>query len=92
MSTAEITNELYIPVNLSDPIISGFISNYPESDQVGRLLEALYVGITALQSAVPHIDTSLVESRFKDFNQKIQVSFDKLQRDLEQKIKSTFDG
>ncbi|MCC5815947.1 MAG: hypothetical protein JJT78_14430, partial [Leptospira sp.] len=78
MNTAETTNELYLPINLSDPIISGFLRKYPESEQVGRLREALYVGITALQSAIPHIDTSLVESRFKDFNQNIQSSFEKL--------------
>jgi hypothetical protein len=91
MITAETIKELYIPINLSDPVISGFLRKYPEAEHVGRLTEALYVGITALQSSIAKIIEANNREILKQFSLvEENSSIKKLQSNLSKQFEEFF--
>ena len=72
IESADAPLQLTLPI--TDPIVYGYITQFPNDQRVEKAAEALKVGVIAIKSASPTLDMRVVhdkfaevESRFKDF-------------------------
>lgn len=61
----------YIELCVQDPIIIEYLIGFNESLREEKALEALRIGVIAIQSASPTLDTNIVEQKFKEVENNI---------------------
>ena len=55
---------LLLSLEVQEPIVLAFLRRYQEAERPSMALEALKVGVIAIQSAGPSLDTSIVQEKF----------------------------
>jgi hypothetical protein len=83
----ESQNTLHLELTVTDPTVTKYLSTFDEPFRQEKAIEALRVGVIAIQSASPTLDTRIVEEKFRE----IEGSIDKYISDFETDIKSQFD-
>ena len=65
-----------------DPVIIGYMDQFPSSEQLQKVEEALKVGILAIRAAGPTLDASVVERAFADAEKRIRTLVEGAEKDL----------
>jgi hypothetical protein len=91
-ATPSADSGISLTLATSDPIIVDYLSKFDDSTRPAKALEALRVGIIAIQSASPALDTRVVEEKFREVEGRLQSHVqgfrDELQRSLDDLFKS----
>lgn len=84
--------KLDITLSTSDAIIVDYLAKFDEGARPAKALEALRVGVIAIQSASPALDTRVVEEKFREVEGRLQTHVqgfrDELQKSLDDLFKS----
>ena len=67
---------------ITDPVIIKYLSVFFESERNDKILEALRVGVIAIQSASPTIDTNIVNDKFMQVQTTIDTYLNGFKGDL----------
>ena len=81
---------LVLTLNVSDPLITDFLMSFPEETREKKALEALKVGVIAIQSASPSLDTKIVEEKFREVESKIREDAESFREDLKCNLERYF--
>jgi hypothetical protein len=66
---------IHLDLEVSDPIVVGFLSPYEGPARLAKVLEALKVGVIALQTAYPTLDTQIVKDQFAEMQEDFGEAF-----------------
>jgi hypothetical protein len=69
---SESRSSLHLELHISEPVVLQFLERFDMSAREEKALEALRVGVIAIQSASPTLDTRVVEQKF----QEVKLSLD----------------
>lgn len=78
---------LQLNLTIADPVLFKYLSAFPEPEREERALEALVVGVIAIQSASPTLDTRVVEEKFRQ----VGDSIDQCLTGFQEEVKHQFD-
>ena len=81
---------LILSLEISDPLIQEFLLQFPEDVREQKALEALKVGVIAIQSASPSLDTRIVEEKFREVEGDIRGECGCLQGRTESQVGAVF--
>jgi len=75
---------------ITDPVIIKYLSVFFESERNEKILEALRVGVIAIQSASPTIDTNIVNDKFMQVQTTIDTYLNGFKGDLKERLEGYF--
>lgn len=81
---------LNLSLEISDPLIVDYLLQFPEEVREQKALEALKVGVIAIQSASPSLDTRIVEEKFRDVEEEIRENVDAFKDELKVRLEQYF--
>ncbi len=81
---------LILSLEISDPLIQEFLLQFPEDVREQKALEALKVGVIAIQSASPSLDTRIVEEKFREVEGDIRENVDAFKDELKVRLEQYF--
>lgn len=81
---------LQIELNIQDPIVIEYLIRFDESMHEEKVLEALRIGVIAIQSASPTLDTKIVGEKFKEVENNINTHINSFQGNIESKLEEYF--
>lgn len=73
-----------------DPIVVGYLTQFEHPKRVEKALDALKVGVIAIQSASPTLDTKIVDGKFKEVQENLQEHVREFQEDLTEELEKYF--
>lgn len=82
--------EMQLQLVVRDRTVMNFLSRYEGEQRQEKALEALKVGVIAIQSASPFLDTRVVEEKFKDVHSAIEVCITDFTDNLKTKLEEHF--
>jgi len=85
-----VTNEIQLDLVIKDRTVINFLSQYNDEQRKEKALEALKVGVIAIQSASPFLDTKVVEEKFQDVHGTISECISNFADDLKSKLEEHF--
>lgn len=87
----ETLSNIDLTISIFDPIVISYLSQFDtEEAQVDKTLEALKVGVIAIQSAAPALDTRIVEAKFADLESRLRDSVDEFQLQVQNDLACYF--
>ena len=81
---------LILSLEISDPLIQDFLLQFPEDVREQKALEALKVGVIAIQYASPSLDTRIVEEKFREVEGDIRENVDAFKDELKVRLEQYF--
>lgn len=75
---------LFLELEITESSIIDFLLQFPEETRSSKAIEALKVGIIAIRSASPTLDTRVVEDKFRD----VQIQIARDVEDFREEIKT----
>jgi hypothetical protein len=81
---------LCLSLEIADPLIADFLLQFPEEAREQKAIEALKVGVIAIQSASPSLDTRIVEEKFREVEGQIRENVDSFKADLKKSLEEYF--
>src|SRR5262245_34571601 len=77
-----------IPLSLEidDPLIAGYLARFDEADWVEKAVEAMRVGVIALESASPTLDTRVVQQAFIEIEGRLGTQANSFKQDLQNQL------
>lgn len=79
-----------MPLFITDPLVIRYLSTFSEAERSERIIEALRVGVIAIQSASPTIDTNMVDDKFRQVQTTIDGYLNGFKGDLKEKLEDYF--
>lgn len=86
----QIQESLHLELDVHEQNIIKFLLQYDEPVRSEKALEALKVGVIAIQSASPFLDTKVVEEKFQDVHRAIKSCITDFTEDLKAKLEEHF--
>jgi len=88
----EECNELSLELTVVDPVILSYLKQFTDEEtRNDKAMEALKVGVIALQSASPSLDTSVVSEKFTAMQAEMNKNIDGLKDTLVEYYRQYFD-
>ena len=81
---------MILNLEITDPLVADYLARFPEDIQPSKALEALKVGVIAIQSASPSLDTEVVEEKFRQVEHEITEQVQVFKDDLKDKLEQYF--
>lgn len=73
-SDPALTGEgLSLTLNVTDQMVLDYLAPFDQAEREDKALEALRVGVIALRSVTPALDTAMVDQRFQSLERKLQA-------------------
>ncbi|MEW4453064.1 hypothetical protein AB1L30_10340 [Bremerella sp. JC817] len=89
----EVVSSLDLNLVITDRNVLGYLAQFPDEEtQIDKVLEALKVGVIAIQSASPTLDTTVVQSQFAEMETSMREYVDAFQRSIKDDFKKYFEG
>ena len=66
------TPSIEVSLVIQEPNVVGYLNQFESEEQRNKLLEALKVGVIAIQSASPTLDTQVVQEKFGEVEQEMK--------------------
>jgi hypothetical protein len=85
--TSGSQNVLHLELTVTDPTVTKYLFTFDEPVRQDKAIDALRVGVIAIQSASPTIDTKIVEEKFRE----VEGSIDTCISDFGKDIKAILD-
>ncbi len=86
----EANDMMRLDLSIFDANIIKYLSQFSEEERHEKVLEALRVGIVAIQSASPSLDSRVVEEKFRMVENNIDTFLTGFQGDLKTKLEEYF--
>jgi hypothetical protein len=83
---------LYLELRVTDSAAIRYLSQFEEPDRTEQALEALKVGVVAIQSASPTLDTRVVDAKFRDLSRELEEYVGDFRDELKQQMEGYFNG
>lgn len=92
-STSEqVLSSLDLNLVITDRNVTSYLSQFPnEETQTEKAIEALKVGVIAIQSASPTLDTTVVQSHFSEMETRMRQSINDFQHSVKEDLKKYFE-
>src|SRR5229473_6399967 len=81
---------MHLDLEVRDAIVIKYLSTFDEFTRGDKALEALRVGVIAIQSASPTLDTRVVEEKFREVEHSIEESITSFQNDARTRLEEYF--
>jgi flagellin-like hook-associated protein FlgL len=81
---------LHLELEIADRDIVRFLEQFDGEERRSKALEALKVGVIAIQSASPTLDTRIVEEKFREVQARISTEVEQFREDLREKLECYF--
>lgn len=81
---------LLLSLEIREPVVLAFLHRYEEAERSSKALEALKVGVIAIQSAAPSLDTSIVQEKFAEMEGRLKETVEALQHEMAEKLATYF--
>jgi hypothetical protein len=81
---------LHLELEIADRDIVRFLEQFDGEERRSKALEALKVGVIAIQSASPTLDTRIVEEKFREVQARISTEVEQFREDLRLKLECYF--
>ena len=82
---------LKLELNISDSTIVQYLAQFESPLREAKAEEALKVGVIAIMSASPSLDTKVVEEKFNEVDKKIREYADEFQKALSEELRCYFE-
>jgi hypothetical protein len=79
-----------LTLEVQEPIILGYLHRFGEEERPVKALEALKVGVIAIQSASPTLDTRVVEEKFGQVEGRIKECTEEFNKEIAEKLAEYF--
>lgn len=90
-ATWPLTPSLTLTLDIQEPVVLDYLAQFHDTSvQQAKALEALKVGVIAICSATPSLDTRVVQSKFGKLEQKLQGQLGEFQRQIQEALKNYF--
>lgn len=90
-TVAERTNLLHLELAIDEPNVVAYLSMFEdEATRRDKAIEALKVGVIAIRSASPTLDTTVVQEKFSDLEDKMKVFLSQFMEDVEGQLTGYF--
>ncbi len=86
----EARDGLRLELKVQDPIVAQYLADFEEPERSEKALEALKVGVIAIRSASPALDTRIVEEKFAEVEKKIVECVGGFDRDVRERLEKYF--
>jgi hypothetical protein len=73
-----------------EPLVLSYLSQFEEAERTRRVMEALKVGVVAIQSASPTLDTQVVQEKFVEVEARLKEQVETLAKDMREKLEHYF--
>jgi hypothetical protein len=90
VASAPPADDITLTLHIYDPLIQQYLSAFAEDSRAEKALEALKVGIIALQSASPTLDTQVVEEKFHLVQERITTLVEDVRSEIHQQLARHF--
>lgn len=81
--TSRTVEPMLLTLEVSDPNVITYLSAYEDEDlRAEKAIEALKVGVIAIQSASPTLDTTVVQEKFTDLNATMRDCLEEFATDM----------
>jgi hypothetical protein len=88
--SSERPGELTVTVEITDDTVMDYLLKFDEQDRSSRAAEALKVGVIAIQSASPSLDTRVVEEKFRLVEKELRENVESFRKDLQDRLQEYF--
>jgi len=89
----EVISSLNLDVVITDQTVLGYLAKFSnESTQIEKALEAIKVGVIAIQSASPTLDTTIVQSHFAEMDSSMREYITTFQKSIKDDLKKYFES
>lgn len=87
-----VSTSLELNLTITDHNVLGYLAQFSDEEtQIEKLHEALRVGVIAIQSASPTLDTSVVQSHFSEMEMRMRDSISEFQRNVRRDLQRYFE-
>src|SRR5579872_901412 len=90
LDAARAADSIYLNLEVSDPIVVGYLRNFRQHEIATKATEALKVGVIALRSACTALDANIVEQKFKELERSLDDYARDFASELQGKIEQYF--
>ena len=81
---------LRLEIEITDEDVIRFLEQFREEERSSRALEALKVGVIAIRSASPTLDTAVVEEKFREVRSLIESDVQAFRDELRERLENYF--
>jgi hypothetical protein len=81
-----------LELHVTDSASVRYLSQFEEPDRTEQALEALKVGVIAIQSASPTLDTRIVDAKFRDLSRELEEYVGDFRDQLKVQMEAYFNG
>lgn len=81
---------LRLEIEITDEDVIRFLEQFREEERSSRALEALKVGVIAIRSASPTLDTAVVEEKFREVRSLIESDVQVFRDELRERLENYF--
>lgn len=82
--------KMTLTLEVTDTIVSEYLQQFAEEERPRKALDALKVGVIAIQSASPSLDTRVVEEKFRQVEREMDEKITTFREDLKQRLEQYF--
>lgn len=87
-----VISSLDINLTITDLNVLSYLAQFSDEEtQIEKVTEALKVGVIAIQSASPTLDTTIVQSHFSELDTQMRESLTTFQRDVKNNLTNYFE-
>ncbi|OGC21661.1 hypothetical protein A2291_06095 [candidate division WOR-1 bacterium RIFOXYB2_FULL_42_35] len=87
----QVKNELSLLLTVKDNDVIKYLNQFEDPLRADKALEALKVGVIAILSASPTLDTKIVEDKFNIIEKKLEDYTDEFKNNLKEDLKKYFE-
>ncbi|GAB6281074.1 MAG: hypothetical protein STSR0007_12290 [Thermovirga sp.] len=81
---------LFLELSITDNNVIDFLFQFPEETRSLKAMEAMKVGVIAIRSASPTLDTRVVEEKFREIQSRIAGDVSDFREELKNKLEQYF--
>src|SRR5579872_5875960 len=81
---------LLLQLHIEDTDVIDYLQSFPPEEREGKALEALRVGVIALRSVTPALDTSIVDRKFGELERNVEEYTRDFSRELHERLDHYF--
>ncbi|HPI98675.1 MAG TPA: hypothetical protein PLV56_08005, partial [Synergistales bacterium] len=82
--------KMILTLEITDPLVVEYLCRFPDELRPDKVLDALKVGVIAIQSASPSLDTEVVEQKFRQVETEIRDNVQLFKDELREKLEQYF--
>jgi len=83
-------DKIVLTLEVTERVVLEYLEQFPEETRCEKALDALKVGVIAIQSASPSLDTRVVEEKFRQVETEINRAVEDFKEELKTKLEQYF--